>query len=113
MSEIDSTTATPSGKPAKPSKPYPEFPLFPHAAGVWAKKIRGSLHYFGPWSDPEGALNKYLDQKDDLHAGRTPRRAQTGNDLDHLCNHFLHTKRQLVEAGELAERTWQDYKLTS
>ena len=49
-------------KTVKPSKPYPGFPLYAHAAGVWAKKIRGKLHYFGPWADPHAAIKKYRAQ---------------------------------------------------
>ena len=57
----------------KPNKPYSDFPLYAHATGRWAKRIRGKLHYFGPWSDPQGAMNLYLSQRDDLYAGRRPR----------------------------------------
>ena len=110
MSESDSTTPAVADKPAKPSKPYPDFPLFPHATGRWAKKIRGQLHYFGPWSDPDAALAKYLEQKDALHAGRKPREATERVTVKELCNQFLNAKRALVEPGELTNRSWQDYK---
>ena len=41
----------------KPEKPYPQFPLFAHGNGMWAKRIRGQVRYFGKWSDP-GSLSK-------------------------------------------------------
>jgi hypothetical protein len=42
---------------AKPDQPNADFPLFTHASGVWAKKIKGKLDYFGPWADPDGAFS--------------------------------------------------------
>jgi integrase len=84
--------------------------LFPHAAGVWAKKIRGKLHYFGPWNDPDGALAKYLEQKDDLHSGRKPRPNTEGLTMKELANAFLAEKQARVDTGELSPRTWDGYK---
>jgi integrase len=84
--------------------------LFAHAAGVWAKKIRGQLHYFGPWSDPDGALAKYLEQKDALHAGKKPRQSADSITVKELCNEFLGAKQTLVDNGELSPRTWAGYK---
>jgi integrase len=110
MSDSNSTPAAPSGKPGKPNKPYPDFPLFAHAAGVWAKKIRGKLHYFGKWDDPDAALDSYLKQKEDLHAGRKPREEAEGATVKNLCNAFLNAKQTLVDSGELSKRTWDDYK---
>src|SRR5437763_5663421 len=99
MSEVHPTAPAPTVKPAKP---YPDFPLFPHAARVWAKKIRGKLHYFGPWNDPDGALAKYLERKDDLHAGRTPRPDPTALTVKDAANAFLNAKRAAVDNGELS-----------
>jgi integrase len=97
--------------PAKPSKPYPEFPLTAHPAGYWCKKIRGKIHYFGPWADPDGALTKYNEQKDDLHAGRTPRPASGGEPtVKDAVNAFLNHKGDKRDAGELSTRTWAKYK---
>jgi integrase len=109
MSEHNSTAPSAPGKPAKP---YPDFPLFAHAAGVWAKKIRGKMHYFGPWSEPDAALAKYLEQKDALHAGRKPRPDTEGLSVKELANVFLNHKKALLDGGELSPRTWKEYKET-
>jgi integrase len=94
---------------AKPKKPYPDFPLFPHATRRWAKKIRGKLHYFGPWNDPTAALKKYQERQDDLQAGRTPRVSGDGLTIRDLANRFLTSKQHLVRSGEIAHRTFIDY----
>ncbi len=96
----------------KPAKPYPDFPLFAHATKRWAKKIRGRLHYFGPWDDPDGALQRYLDQRDDLHAGRVPRAKQAGLTLATLANLFLDAKKRQEDRGELAHSTWVSLRRT-
>ncbi len=98
-------------KSPKPSKPSADFPLFPHANGQWAKKIRGKLHYFGGWNDPDSALNRWCDEKDDLLAGRVPRHPTTpdGLTLKGLADRYLTEKRHRIDSGELTARTYRDY----
>jgi integrase len=108
-------SGAPRSKPSrpagdKPSKPYPDFPLFPHATKRWAKKIRGQLHYFGPWDDWRAALDNYEKQKDALHSGRTPRADPDTFTVKDVANSFLRAKEEAVKAGELSRRTWLDYK---
>jgi hypothetical protein len=74
-----------SAKPAKSSKPYRDFPLTAHPRGQWCKNIRARIHCFGAWPDPDAALGKYLDEWEDLQAGRTPRR-HGGMTLAEICN---------------------------
>ena len=94
-------------KRTKPEKPS-GFPLFPHQNGMWAKKVRGRLHYFGTWDDPQAALKNWLDDKDALLAGRVPRRKRDADalTLETLVNKYLETKRGMIASGEMAERTF-------
>src|SRR5262245_13019535 len=89
----------------------PEFPLFPHGSGRWAKKVRGKLHYFGKTApDPKGekAIRLWLEQKDDLLAGRTPRGHTDGLSVAELCDRFLQAKDQQLDAGEITSVTHRD-----
>ncbi|MGQ0634221.1 MAG: tyrosine-type recombinase/integrase [Planctomycetaceae bacterium] len=89
-----------------------DFPLWYHgASGRWCRTIKGTRHYFG--TDKEAALNLWLDQKDDLLAGRIPRSKSGGFTLADLCNEFLTAKKMLVDSGELSPRTFGDYKRTT
>lgn len=96
-------------KKTKPGKPHKDFPLFAHGNGQWAKKVRGQLHYFGSWNDPGAALGEWIRQKDDLLAGRSPRRAGEELTLLHAFNQFLDAKKSMVDLGEMSQRSWDEY----
>jgi integrase len=96
---------------SRPQKPHPDFPLYAHKTRRWAKKVKGRTHFFGRWEDPQGALERWLETKDDLLAGRRPR-PKGGLTVRDLCNQFLDAKRRRVETGELAEITWHSYWTT-
>lgn len=122
----NSTDSRPSRKTVKPPKPYRYFPLSPHPSGAWCKRINGKLHYFGKWGrvvngkltrvDGDGwkdALEIYQAQRDDLHAGRTPRANSDALTVAMLCNHFLTAKKRKLEAGEIGQRMFAEYKETT
>jgi integrase len=104
-------------------KPYPDFPLTPHASGTWQKKILGRIFYFGRWArvingqltrvEGDGwkeALEQYKAVADDLHAGRTPRVQGDALTVADLCNQFLTAKLRQLEAGEIGQRSFGEYK---
>jgi len=94
----------------KPAKPRKDFPLGAASNGQWCKKIRGKIHYFGIWSNPEAAEHEYLRQREYLQAGRLPpAKSNTGIRMSDLCNRFLNAKRALRDTGELSGRTFVDY----
>lgn len=109
----DSTPIGNSAKP-QPAAKTKDFPLSIHkASGRWCKKVQGRRIYFGKVSDdPQGkaALEKWLTQRDDLLAGREPRPDHTGLRLGDLCDHWLTYKAELVQSGELAQRTHDGYR---
>ncbi len=100
----NSTTSLSAGKPGKP---YSDFPLFPHGNGKWAKKIRGKLYYFGKWADPQGALEEYMAQREALHSGRPAK--PDALTIKSLGDRYLTARKHDVEAGELTQRSWDDY----
>jgi len=101
VSTVVSTAPERPKRQRKPAKPYPEFPLYAHAGGVWAKRIRGREHYFGPWGDPDAALERYLEEKDFLHAGEPPPHDETCT-LDELVNRYLAAQRAKRDSGEIS-----------
>ena len=96
----------------KPAKPYPDFPLFPHATGRWAKKIRGNFHYFGKWDNWQDALTLYQKQAATFTRDVSLREDPGGATIKDLLDQFLSAKKHLVDTGEIAQRTWDDYDTT-
>ena len=102
-------------KPGPQGKATRDFPLGRHKLGYWIKKVRGKLHYFGKIvgdEDGQSALALWLEQKDELLAGRTPRKPGDYLTVADLCNQFLtHCDRKRA-AGEMVGRTRGDYGRT-
>ncbi|MGC9454947.1 MAG: tyrosine-type recombinase/integrase [Phycisphaerae bacterium] len=97
----------------KPSKPYPSFPLTAHNNGQWCKKIRGKVHFFGTWDDPQAALDRYLRVAEDLHAGQQPSKSKLSGDeprVKHICNEYLTYQAGKAERNDIRARTFAEYR---
>jgi len=91
-----------------PKKPFKTFPMFAHANGQWAKKIRGKLHYFGPSSEPQAALDRFKVEFPALAAGgKRPARHET---VAAVVSAYLSSKQASLESGDLTPATLADYK---
>ncbi|WP_146601369.1 tyrosine-type recombinase/integrase [Novipirellula aureliae] len=100
-----------STRPKKPNKPYPDFPLYPHNSKRWAKKINKRTHYFGPWDDWKGALERWQYENDYLQQGKTPPpRNVEALTVEDMVNGLLEHREAKVFSGELSRRTWLDYR---
>jgi integrase len=92
----------------RPAKPRADFPLTPHPAGQWVKRIHGKLYSFGAWADPEAALSEYHRVRESLDGVADPDGGKVTT--RRLVQDFLKAKRQLVDQGDLAMKTWTDYQ---
>ena len=82
--------------------------LYRHSTGQWAKRIRGTVYYFGAGSY-ERALSRYEAERTAIEAGRPEDRDRNPTVKD-LANRFLAVKQREVESGELGKRSFLDYK---
>lgn len=113
MKKGQSTAKTSSKKArTKPRKPRKDFPLFPHANGQWCKKIRGRLHFFGVWDDPQAALATWLEDKDYLLAGEERPSRVEGVTVGEIADEYYEAQSQKTADGELAEITLESNKRT-
>jgi hypothetical protein len=95
----------------KPKKPHPAFPFTAHANGQWCRKIRGKMHFFGVWAEPETSLKRHLAAAADLHAGRQPPLSKVPGQrmsVKDVCNAFLGWQKDKVEAAEIGPRWFED-----
>jgi integrase len=90
----------------KPEKPFAAYPLFAHNSGQWAKRINGKECYFGVWSDPTGALNKYLAQSNGL---TFPESVDT---VGQRVKRFLGKSAGKLATGDIEQITYDEYETT-
>ena len=90
-----------------------DFPLsFHKGSQLWCKTFKGKRYYFESLAaDPKGqkSVEKWLVLRDDLLAGRTPRKTSDPTLLD-LCNEWCKFKQSRVDSCELGGLAFEEYK---
>lgn len=92
--------------PDKLVKPYKDFPLTPHPRGYWVKNVNGKQRRFGSrWCKPNEALLEYLEfeQRGIVQVDQDSVTLREG------LYAFLRSRKELVESGELTNRSYADY----
>jgi hypothetical protein len=87
------------------------WPLTVHRNGQWCKKIRGTLHYFGPLDEPDQALQLYLAEREYLLAGIDPPSYHDGITVAELCDKHMADAEDRLAAGKLARWSLKDFRL--
>jgi hypothetical protein len=80
--------------------------------GAGRKRFASGFAYFGKIADdPTGAkaLEQWLEQRDDLLAGRVPRQRGDGLAVGDLVNSFLTDRQRRLDAREITPRTFSEY----
>lgn len=91
-------------------KPYPGFPLSWHSSGYWFKRIAGKFYYFGTrYGSHEEALEDYLMRRDHPDRQEVTRGPQAALTVNELCDAFMESKERQMNAGELTQRSFNDY----
>jgi integrase len=70
------------------------------------------MHYFGSWKTGtwQDALAEFQRQAPALYNGQQPDPKPQGMTIKEMVNHFMHHSSLKVKAGELKQRTWNEYQ---
>jgi hypothetical protein len=91
----------------KPKPPYKGFPLVPHANGQWYRYFPGvGRKFFGPWRDPDAALERFKREFPYLHAGLEPPTESLS--LSDLYVAYDNDRKTMLDTGRIKQRSYDE-----
>lgn len=100
-------------KPKWPEKYSNETKLTPHSNGQWCKKFKGKRYYFGPWSDPGAALERWRAEWKMITSGATDTAVRPGPSkvtVQQAIEAYLATRYAEYENRQLAWVTYREIR---